>query len=150
MATKILNADQKAQILKKPALQAQVTQFEDQLAQFQILQEQFRTKATDDKTKWTKTSDQAKLDAVKEAKEEFQNVLNENLLVLSQFLRLAAYRREEALEPDADESQAIEGVLLAIYSGDHNAVQSMLKLVEGSSDPIISVPGEQLQTTCML
>lgn len=62
---------------------------------------------------------------------------------------MAAYRREEATDPDSDESQAIEGVLLAIYTGDESAVNSMLKLVDGSSDQIWSVPGEQLQTTCM-
>lgn len=69
-------------------------------------------------------------------------------MVLSQFLRLAAYRREEAQDPESDESQAIEGVLLAIYSGDESAVQSMLKLVNGSDDQVVSVPGEQLQTPC--
>ena len=58
------------------------------------------------------------------------------------------YRREEAKDPESDESQAIEGVLLAIYSGDDGAVASMLKLIEGSDDQVLSVPGEQLQTTC--
>ncbi|KAK2928819.1 hypothetical protein FoTM2_011682 [Fusarium oxysporum f. sp. vasinfectum] len=108
--SRIINNDQKAQILKKPALQAQLAQYEEQLVQY-------------------------------------QKALHDNLLVLSQFLRLAAYRREEAQDPDSDESQAIEGVLLAIYSGDENAVQSMLKLVNGSEDQIFSVPGEQLQTS---
>ncbi|WKT49126.1 hypothetical protein QSH57_014056 [Fusarium oxysporum f. sp. vasinfectum] len=87
--SRIINNDQKAQILKKPALQAQLAQYEEQLVQYQ----------------------------------------------------------KEAQDPDSDESQAIEGVLLAIYSGDENAVQSMLKLVNGSEDQIFSVPGEQLQTS---
>ncbi|KAM5345727.1 hypothetical protein ACJ41O_011588 [Fusarium nematophilum] len=144
---KIINIDQRAQILKKPALQAQLAQFEEQLAQYQRVDEQYRTRAATDKAEWEKNLEKAKAEAVAEAKGEFTKSLHDNLLVLSQFLRLAAYRREEAQDPESDESQAIEGVLLAIYSGDENAVQSMLKLVNGAEDQIVSVPGEQLQTT---
>lgn len=144
---KLINADQKAQILKKPALQAQLAQYEEQLAHFQKVEEQYRTRAAADKAEWEKELEKAKADAVSEVKQESEKALKDNLLVLSQFLRLAAYRREEAKDPESDESQAIEGVLLAIYSGDESAVQSMLKLVTGTEDQIISVPGEQLQTT---
>ncbi|KAF4982499.1 hypothetical protein FZEAL_1892 [Fusarium zealandicum] len=147
VAAKIINIDQRAQILKKPALQAQLAQFEEQLAQYQKVDEQYRTRAATDKAEWEKNLDQAKADAVAEAKAGFSKSLNDNLLVLSQFLRLAAYRREEAQDPESDESQAIEGVLLAIYSGDQSAVQSMLKLVNNTEDKIFSVGGEQLQTT---
>ncbi|CVL05710.1 uncharacterized protein FMAN_10583 [Fusarium mangiferae] len=145
--SRIINNDQKAQILKKPALQAQLAQYEEQLVQYQKVDEQYRTRAASDKAEWEKNLEKAKADAVAEAKAESTKSLHDNLLVLSQFLRLAAYRREEAQDPDSDESQAIEGVLLAIYSGDENAVQSMLKLVNGSEDQIYSVPGEQLQTS---
>lgn len=148
VAAKIINADQKAQVLKKPALQAQVTQLEEQLAQYQKVHEQYRGRATAEKAEWEKSLEKAKADAVGEAKAEFAKSLRDNLLTLSQFLRLAAYRREEAKDPESDESQAIEGVLLAIYSGDDGAVASMLKLIEGSDDQVLSVPGEQLQTTC--
>ncbi|KAK5997262.1 Hypoxia up-regulated protein 1 [Cladobotryum mycophilum] len=147
VAEKIINADQKAQILKKPALQAQIAQFEEQLVQYQKVHEQYQARATAEKAEWEKSVEKAKADAVGEAKAEFKSSLDDHLLVLSQFLRLAAYRREEAKDPESDESQAIEGVLLAIYAGDETAVSSMLKLIEGSEDQIISVPGEQLQTT---
>ncbi|CAM1509144.1 Fc.00g028830.m01.CDS01 [Cosmosporella sp. VM-42] len=147
VAAKIINPDQKAQILKKPALQAQLAQFEEQLVQYQKVDEQYRTRAAADKAEWEKGLEKAKADAVSESKEGLQKTLRENLLLLSQFLRLAAYRREEGQEPESDESQAIEGVLLAIYTGDEGAVNSMLKLMEGSEDKIVSVPGEQLQTT---
>ena len=150
VATKIINADQKAQIQKKPALQAQVTQFEEQLAQYQKVHEQYRTRGAAEKAEWEKSLDKAKADAVRQAEEDFKKSLKDNFLTLSQFLRLAAYRREEAKDPESDESQAIEGVLLAIYAGDETAVASMLKLIEGSTDQILSVPGEQLQTTCSL
>ncbi|POR31728.1 Uncharacterized protein TPAR_08042 [Tolypocladium paradoxum] len=147
VATKVINADQKAQIQKKPALQAQVAQFEEQLAQYQKVHEQYRTRAAAEKAEWEKSLEKTKANAVSEAKEDFKKSLNDSFLTLSQFLRLAAYRREEAKDPESDESQAIEGVLLAIYAGDESAVASMLKLIEGSTDRILSVPGEQLQTT---
>ncbi|KYK55341.1 hypothetical protein DCS_07304 [Drechmeria coniospora] len=147
VVAKVINADQKAQIQKKPALQAQLEQFEEQLAQYQKVHEQYRHRAAADKAEWEKSLEKARADAVREAKAEFNKSLRDNLLVLSQFLRLAAYRREEAKDPESDESQAIEGVLLAIYSGDDSAVASMLKLIDGSEDRVLSVPGEPLQTT---
>lgn len=148
VAEKIINTDQKAQITKKPALQAQLTQMEEQLALYQKVHDQYRSRAKADKAELEKSLDKAKADAVGAAKQEFKKSQQEHLLVLSQFLRLAAYRREEAKDPESDESQAIEGVLLAIYAGDETAVASMLKLIEGSEEPILSVPGEHLQTTC--
>lgn len=147
VAAKIINNDQKAQILKKPSLQAQVAQLEEQVVQYQKIEEQYRTRAAADKAEWEKSQEKATADAVAEAKADFTKSQHDNLLILSQFLRLAAYRREEAHDPESDESQAIEGVLLAIYSGDENAVQAMLKFVNGTDDPVFSVPGEQLQTT---
>lgn len=148
VAARIINADQKAQILKKPGLQAQLAQYEEQLAHLQKVEEQYRARAAADKAEFDKALEQAKADIAEEAKQATEESLKKNLLVLSQFLRLAAYRREEAKDPESDESQAIEGVLLAIYSGDDSAVQSMLKLVNGTEDQITSVPGDQLQTTC--
>lgn len=131
-------------------MQAQLTQFEEQLAQYQKVHEQYRTKADAEKADLEKSIERAKSDAVSQAKAEFEQSSRDNLLVLSQFLRLAAYRREEAADPEADESQAIEGVLLAIYAGDENAVSSMWNLVNGTEDQILSIPGQALDTTCTL
>jgi hypothetical protein len=44
---------------------------------------------------------------------------------------------------------ALEGVLLNVYSGDENAVATMIKLIEGSEEKTKSVSGDELQTTCM-
>lgn len=148
VAAKVINADQKAQILKKPALQAQLAQFEEQLTQYQKIHEQYRTKAEAEKAELGQSIEKAKADATKQAKAEFEQSTRDNLLVLSQFLRLAAYRREEATDPESDESQAIEGVLLAIYAGDDTAVASMLKLVNGEDEQVLSIPGQTLETTC--
>ncbi|KAJ6441805.1 hypothetical protein O9K51_05356 [Purpureocillium lavendulum] len=147
IAARVINADQKAAVLKKPALEAQVAQYEEQLAQYQKVHEQYRARAAAEKADYEKSLEKARTEAAGDAKADFGTSLRDSLLTLSQFLRLAAYRREEANDPESDESQAIEGVLLAIYSGDDGAVASMLKLIEGSEDQVLSVPGEQLQTT---
>lgn len=70
------------------------------------------------------------------------------MLLVSQFLRLAAFRREDGADPESDESQAIEGALLLLYAGDDSAVDAILKLVQGSEDTILSVAGEPLKTDC--
>ncbi|KAF4584427.1 hypothetical protein GQ602_005800 [Ophiocordyceps camponoti-floridani] len=147
VATKIINTDQKAQILKKPALKSQLAQMEEQLSQLHKVHDHYRLRAKNERIEWEKSLDKFKDEAGAETQQKFDKSLRGHLLVLSQFLRLAAYRREEAKDHDSDESQAIEGVLLAIYTGDENAVASMLKLIEGSSESILSVPGEPLKTT---
>ncbi len=148
VASKILNTDQKAQILKKPALQAQLATFEEQLSQYQRVHDQYAAQAAAEKAEFEKTIQKLKADAAVKAKQTFDKSFEDNLLLLSQFLRLAAYRREEGGNPEADENQAIEGVLLAIYSGDSSAVAAMMKLMEGSGEQVISVPGEKLESTC--
>ena len=145
---RIINADQKAQIQKKPALQTQVAQLEEQLVQYQKVHDQYQTKAASDKSEHDKLLEQAKTDASKQSKDELREILKGNFLLLSQFLRLAAYRREEGQDSESDESQAIEGVLLAVYSGDENAVNAMVRLVDGSDEQVTGVSGTLLETTC--
>lgn len=93
-----------------------------------------------------------KAEAVRQAKEQAatdaQKTLRDSLLVLSQFLRLAAARRAEDADPELDENMALEGVLLQVYSGDEYAVSTMLKLIEGSVEKTVSVNGDELQTDC--
>ncbi|KAG6200396.1 hypothetical protein E4U35_006217 [Claviceps purpurea] len=152
VSSRIINTDQKAQIEKKPALQAQLVQLEEQLVQYQKIHEQYRSRAVAEKAEWEKSLEKDKADAVSKAQIGFQQSLRDSFLTLSQFLRLAAYRREEASETESEEnqsteSQAIEGVLMAIYTGDDNAVSSMLKLVHGTDDKVLNVSGETLQTS---
>ncbi|KAG6112892.1 hypothetical protein E4U31_002111 [Claviceps sp. LM219 group G6] len=152
VSSRIINTDQKAQIEKKPALQAQLVQLEEQLVQYQKIHEQYRSRAVAEKAEWKKSLEKEKADAVSKAQIGFQQSLRDSFLTLSQFLRLAAYRREEASETESEEnqsteSQAIEGVLMAIYTGDDNAVSSMLKLVHGTDDKVLNVSGETLQTS---
>ncbi|KAM3511930.1 hypothetical protein MY11210_004401 [Beauveria gryllotalpidicola] len=147
VAARILNNDQKAQIIKKPALQAQLATLEEQLAQYQRVHDQYAAQAAADKAGFEKTIVKVKADVAAEAKQAFEQSFQDDLLLLSQFLRLAAYRREEGRDTESDQAQAIEGVLLAIYSGDNSAVAAMVKLLQGSDEKVISVPGEQLEST---
>ncbi|TPX09995.1 uncharacterized protein E0L32_008842 [Thyridium curvatum] len=155
VAQKIINADQKAQILKKPALQAQLAQLEEQLAQYKKVDLEYRTRAASEKAQLEKTLaekyEKEKAEAISELKEKAeagsQKSLHDSLLVLSQFLRLAAARRAEEFNAELDENLALEGVLLHVYSGDENAVSTILKLVQGSDEQTRSVSGDLLQTT---
>ncbi|KAI1489574.1 hypothetical protein F5X96DRAFT_640317 [Biscogniauxia mediterranea] len=152
---KIINPDQKAQRLKKPQLESQLAQAEEQLAQYKKIEEEYRTRAASDKASLEKSLteklEKEKADAIAEIQEkavaDAKKTQHDNLLVLSQFLRLAAARRSEEADGTLDENMALEGVLLNVYSGDEHAVATMLKLIEGSDEKTTSVTGDELQTT---
>ncbi|KAI0880128.1 uncharacterized protein GGS22DRAFT_175943 [Annulohypoxylon maeteangense] len=152
---KIINADQRAQRLKKPQLESQLAQLEEQLAQYKKVDEDYRSRFTAEKASLEKSLsekfEKEKVDAINEIKEkaaaDSKNIKHDSLLILSQFLRLAAARRTEEADPTADENMALEGVLLNVYSGDENAVSTMIKLIEGSEETTLGVSGDQLQTT---
>ncbi|KAK3297869.1 uncharacterized protein B0H64DRAFT_431712 [Chaetomium fimeti] len=151
IASKIINADQKAAHLKKPTLQAQLFQFEEQLAQHKKVDQEHRARLAEQEKALTEKFEKAKADAVaevtKKAEADANATLRSNLLNLSQFLSLAAARRTDDPDSTSDESMALEGVLLHIYSGDENAVATMLKLVQGADEPTLSTSEEALQTT---
>ncbi|KAI6550395.1 hypothetical protein MCOR03_009470 [Pyricularia oryzae] len=152
---KIINADQKASIQKKEGLQAQLAQLEEQLSQYKKIDQEYRTRANQIKTELEKTLsdryEKEKADALAEVKAELSGAadktLHDSLLVMSQFLRLAAARRGEEHDPELDENRALEGVLLQVYSGDEEGVATMLKLVQGSSEKAKSVASEPLEAT---
>ena len=154
--SKVINADQRAAYLNIPNLQKQIAQFEEQLAQFKKVDQDYRTRLASEKAELeknlTEKLQKEKADAVteveKKAEAEAKKGLHDGFLVLSQFLRLAAAKRAEEPNSEADENLALEGVLLHVYSGDENAVDTMLKLVHGSEDTTTSVSGTSLQTTC--
>ncbi|TIC97000.1 hypothetical protein CH35J_007663 [Colletotrichum higginsianum] len=156
VASRTINADQKAQYLKKPALQAQISQYEEQLAQYKKIDQEYRARAVSEKAELEKffaeKLEKEKAAVVAEAKAQLEaqlegDSINSKLLTLSQFLRLAAARRSEDADPNVEENRALEGVLLAIYTGDEHAVATMLKLIDGTDEQTYSVNGEPLQTT---
>ncbi|KAK4213250.1 hypothetical protein QBC37DRAFT_175543 [Rhypophila decipiens] len=151
VAQKIINADQKAAYLKKPSLQAQLFQFEEQLAQHKKIDQEHRAKlAEQEKTlteKFVKEKAELEAELKEKAEAEAESKLKANFLILSQFLRLAAARRIEEPQNTSDEGLALEGVLLHIYSGDEDAVSTILKLVKGVEETTRSVADAPLQTT---
>jgi hypothetical protein len=158
VATRKINADQKAQILKKPQLQASLTQLEDQIAQYKKFDQEYKARSQTEKAEFEKTFTEKSakelaeaVAAIKaEAAAEASKQQHSNLLLVSQFLRLAAARRAEEADQSLDENQALEGVLLSVYSGDESAVATMIKLINGSEENTYSVNGEELKTTCKI
>lgn len=151
IATKKINADQKAQALKKPALQAQVAQLEEQISQYKQFASHYEERLTSQKTA-LEIAHKEELDAVREKagadyKESHQNEIRSQLLTLSQFLRAAASIRR-AGDETAIESRAFEGVLFQVYGGSTDAVDAMLKLSSGADEKVVAVEGDVLDVTC--
>ncbi|RQM04724.1 hypothetical protein DH86_00004325 [Scytalidium sp. 3C] len=156
LAAKKINQDQKAQILKIPSLKASVVQYEEQIAQYKKFDQEYKAKAQVEKAEFEKVLNERSAkeleEAVAKAKAEAAALTTQNqqkdLLLISQFLRLAAIRRaDEEADANQDENKALEGVLARVYTGDENAVTTMLKLIQGSEEETVSVTGDVLTTT---
>ncbi|KAG4425506.1 hypothetical protein IFR04_001425 [Cadophora malorum] len=155
VAARKINADQKAQLLKKPALQASLTQLEEQIAQYKKFDQDYKVKLQSEKAEFEKThterSSKELEEAVGSAKSQAAAAAvkqqQDDLLLLSQFLKLAAIRRGEDEAAELEESKALEGLLAQVYAGDASAVAAMLNLIQGSSETVTSVTGEPLSVT---
>ncbi len=157
VAAKKINADQKAQILKKPSLQIQLAQIEEQIKQYTKFEHELNARAQAEKTELEKALTERankeleeKVAAAKaEAAAQTEQELRDALLLLSQFLRLAAIRRADSeADVNLDENKALEGVLTLAYHGDSRAVEALFNLIRGSEKTTISVNSEPLETTC--
>lgn len=156
VAARKINADQKAQILKKPALQASLAQLEEQIAQYKKFDQEYKAVTQAEKAEFEKTlterANKELEEAVAAAKAEAESasveLLHRNLLTLTKFLQLAAIRRSEEDKAELEDSKALEGLLTEVYSGNDNAVTHMLKLMKGSTDTLKSPHGEELSVTC--
>jgi hypothetical protein len=157
VAARKINADQKQQILNKPKLQESLAQLEDQITQYKKFDQEYKAKMQAEKAEYekihTEKASKELEEAVALAKAEAAAAAlkgqHDGLLLISQFLRLAAIRRgDEEADATLDENKALEGVLAKVYTGDEEAVQTMLKIIMGSNVPTVSVNGEVLTTTC--
>ncbi|KAJ5645484.1 hypothetical protein N7507_011495 [Penicillium longicatenatum] len=153
---KTINADQKAQALKKPSLQAAVAQIEEQLGHYKQFAAQYEEKianqkaALDEQKAALDKIHQEELAAVRanalaDATESTSRVLRENLLDVAKFLCAAANLRRAGDE--TPEGVAFEAVLYQVYAGNQDAVTSMVKLIEGAEEPIQGLEGETLDFT---
>lgn len=158
VASRKINADQKAQILKKPALKASLAQFEEQIAQYKKFDEEYKahTKAEvqrvkDELTKKHNEELETKVESIQqEARDSAEKQLKQQLLALSKFLRLAASRRQEEHDASLDENQALEGLLVEVYTGDETSVKAMFNLMNGADEQCVNIHGEKLPVTCKL
>lgn len=156
ISSKIINADQKRQVDNKPALEAELARYEEQLVQVQKLDEEWRAIAASTKSdtekklieKFEKETAEAIAEVKLQAEAETKKTVEDAFLILSQFLRLVAHRRGEAPGSEEDLDKANEGILASVYGGDSAAVASMVKLFHGTDDTTISVAGEPLNVTC--
>lgn len=151
VATKKINTDQKAQAEKKPALQASVAQIEEQIGHLKDFAAHYEQRLASQKAELTKLH-QDEVKAVQEktaaeAKEASKKDQRAQFLSLSKFLYTAATMRRSGDET-SNVTRAFEGVLYQIYTGSHDAVASMIKVVEGVDEPVVSVEGETLEVTC--
>ncbi|CBX90467.1 hypothetical protein IAQ61_001970 [Plenodomus lingam] len=150
VASRKINNDQKAQAEKKPGLQAQLAQLEEQYGHYKKYGEELEAKHSREKELLSKqhaSELEALRDTIKaEAALEQQKVVKDKLLAFSRFLRAAAARRARQ-EDESELSKGFEGALLQVYGGDAAAVAAVEKLVDGSQDKIPSVDGTELDVT---
>lgn len=154
VAQRKINADQKNAALKKPQLQAQLAQLEEQIQQYRKFdadyQSQMQKQKEDLTTQHEKELEKVKNDTRLEGVTNGAAELRKKLLIFSQFLRLAAAKRMVEEEADTAESKAFEGALLLVYGGDETAVDTAISLIEGSEKPCPSIDGTLMPFTCKL
>ncbi|KAJ5216808.1 hypothetical protein N7468_009816 [Penicillium chermesinum] len=151
---KVINPDQKAQALKKPALQATIAQLEEQVRHFKDFAAQYEEKLASQKAALEKKHQEeleaVRANAIADATETSSRVLREQLLSVSKFLYAAANLRrdrESAGGAESLEGLAFEAVLFQVYAGNESAVSSMVKLIEGAPEKVQDIEGGVLEWT---
>ncbi|KAJ6035181.1 hypothetical protein N7499_002399 [Penicillium canescens] len=147
---KKINNDQKAQAMKKPSLQAAVNQIEEQIAIYKQFAAQYEEKLASQKAELLKAHKEeleaVRGNAIADATESSAKALRERLLTMSKFLCAAANLRREG-DATTLESLAFEGVLFQVYGGSQDAVNAMVKLIDGAGEKVIGVEGDALEFT---
>lgn len=150
VAARKLNADQKAQVLKKPALQVQLKQYEEQVVQFRKVEKDLEDRFAAEKAHLIELHHaelvRMREEVTAEANKTLSKKLDEDLLVLSQFLHAAAAKRQTA-EAESEEGRAFEGALLLVYQGNSASLTTLKNLIAGSDDKVTSTLGESLDFT---
>jgi hypothetical protein len=148
---KKINSDQKAQILKKPALQATVAQTEEQIGHYKQVVAQYEDRLAEEKDALLKAHE-AELEAVRnnaiaDATAASKKALRQQFHTVTKFLCAAAMLRREG-DAVTTESRAFEGALYEVYAGNQAAVNSLMKIAEGADEKVNAVEGETLEFTC--
>ncbi|KAJ5959100.1 uncharacterized protein N7479_006250 [Penicillium vulpinum] len=147
---KKINNDQKAQVLKKPTLQATIAQTEEQIGHYKQFAIQYEDRLVAEKAALVKAHE-AELEAVRknaivDATEASKKALRQQFYTVTKFLCAAAILRRDG-DAVTTESRAFEGVLFEVYAGNQSAVNSLLKIAEGADEKVNSVEGTILDFT---
>jgi hypothetical protein len=149
VAAKKINNDQRAQGLRKPILNAQRDEFNEQLKKYEKFVDDYEdelVKQRDSLTSsHTKNIEEVRADVTSEVKKEMEIEFKRRLLTFTRFLKAAAGRRQA--EDDSDEAKAFESVLCGVYAGDAAAVDCAENLVNGSEENVPEYTGP-VDVTC--
>lgn len=151
VSQKKLNVDQRAALQKKPAIQQQLAALEEQITQYRQFDADSQMRLSKQKTELDEQHEKE----IAELKEQLQtsgveasaNQLKQKLLIFSQFLRCAAAKRQEE-EQGTAESKAFEGALLLVYGGDDTAVETAMKLIDGTDEMVPGIDEEDSGIKC--
>lgn len=150
MKQKKINPDQKAQVQKKPQLEAQLAQLEEQSKNYTELTADLEARF--DKEKATLTAaHEAEIEKLKEENSQSSTTstaskVKEALHVTCQFLHAAAFQRQRD-DVEESEKQAYEAVLFHLYQGNATALETLTKVVEGQEDKVVEPSGDVLEFT---
>ena len=151
VAAKKINNDQRAQLLKKPAVQEQIKALEEQIKQYRQFGKAYEDRFAREKSSLQEAHEveinKIRLEAAEQALAKSLEQQETDLLVLTQFLNTASSKRNDD-SVDAVEKAAFEGVLLKIYQGSSEAIVHMKDLVSGSGAKVTSIEGDELEFTC--
>ncbi|ETN44262.1 uncharacterized protein HMPREF1541_10813 [Cyphellophora europaea CBS 101466] len=150
VASRKLNADQKNQLEKKPALRAQLVQLEEQVTQYRSFSQELEERFNREKSSLIESHEaeiaQLKEEAANNAKAAESSNLEESLKIITHFLHAAASKRQSE-DPDSDEARAFEGALLLVYQGNESSLSTLRNLIQGSEDKITDTQGELVDYT---
>ncbi|CAP98428.1 hypothetical protein E8E15_000853 [Penicillium rubens] len=147
---KKINNDQKAQVLKKPSLQATVAQTEEQIGHYKQFAAQYEDRLAAQKAALVKAHEEeleaVRNNAIADATEASKKTLRQQFYTVTKFLCAAAILRRDG-DAVSTESRAFEGVLFEVYAGNQSAVNSLLKIAEGADEKVNTVEGTTLDFT---
>ncbi|KIW99441.1 uncharacterized protein Z518_11180 [Rhinocladiella mackenziei CBS 650.93] len=150
VAAKKLNTDQKAQILKKPILQAQLTLLEEQLNSFRAYTQELEDRFAKEKSSLVEAHEAEMVSIKEKVVQEMQGakakVVEDSLRTVTHFLHAAASKRQSE-EADSEEGRAFEGALLLVYQGNEASLTTLKNLINGTEDKVPDVQGEVLDFT---
>ncbi|KAJ5090359.1 hypothetical protein N7532_009043 [Penicillium argentinense] len=148
VAEKKINTDQKAQVLKKPALESQIAQIQQQIGQYREIANQYEQQLAKQKAAaeeaHQKELESVRANAIADATATTAKTLRQQLLSVSKFLCAAANSRRDG-DAESLEARAFEGVLFQVYAGNQEAVSNMIKLIDGADERVVGVEGEVLE-----